>query len=402
MNAAERKAVAVLAGIFMLRMAGLFLLLPVLAPHAARMPESSPLLIGLALGVYGATQGALQIPFGMASDRFGRKAVITAGLLVFALGGAVAALAESIEMLILGRAIQGGGAVSAAALALTADLTRAEQRTTAMAILGVGIGAVFLLSLICAPPLQSAIGVDGIFWLSAALGLGAVALLWGALPPAPSIASAPAHADSAQFAEIIKDRRLLQLNFGAFALHAALTAVFVELPGMLQEQSGLPVASHWKIYAPVLAASAVAMAPLLMLSARRHRIALLCAVALLAVACAGLARIAGSGALPALLAALWVFFTAFNALEAMLPSRVSRLAPARAKGAAIGVYTTCQFLGMFAGGLCGGALSGRFGAGGVFWFCAALAAVWLTAAAAHKGSGGGGEGAEIFPRTGPR
>ncbi|MDA8015033.1 MAG: MFS transporter [Gammaproteobacteria bacterium] len=397
MNAAERKAVAVLAGIFALRMAGLFLLLPVLAPHAARMPESSPLLIGLALGVYGATQGALQIPFGMASDRFGRKAVITAGLLVFALGGAVAALAESIEMLILGRAIQGGGAVSAAALALTADLTRAEQRTTAMAILGVGIGAVFLLSLICAPPLQSAIGVDGIFWLSAALGLGAVALLWGALPPAPP--TAPAHGNSAQFAGIIQDRRLLQLNFGAFALHAALTAVFVELPGMLQEQSGLPLASHWKIYAPVLAASAVAMAPLLMLSARRHQVALLCAVALLAVACAGLARIAGSGALPAVLAVLWVFFTAFNALEAMLPSRVSRLAPARAKGAAIGVYTTCQFLGMFAGGLCGGALSGRFGAGGVFWFCAALAAVWFAAAAAYKR---GGEGAEIFPRTGPR
>ncbi|MDA7962100.1 MAG: MFS transporter [Gammaproteobacteria bacterium] len=405
MNAAERKAVAVLAGIFALRMAGLFLLLPVLAPHAARMPESSPLLIGLALGVYGATQGALQIPFGMASDRFGRKAVITAGLLVFALGGAIAALAESIEMLILGRAIQGGGAVSAAALALTADLTRAEQRTTAMAILGVGIGAVFLLSLICAPPLQSAIGVDGIFWLSAALGLGAVALLWGALPSAPptKAMSAPAHGNPAQFSGIVKDHRLLQLNFGAFALHAALTAMFVELPGMLQEQSGLPLASHWKIYAPVLAASAVAMAPLLMLSARHHRIALLCAVALLAVACAGLARIAGSGALPAVLAALWVFFTAFNALEAMLPSRVSRLAPARAKGAAIGVYTTCQFLGMFAGGLCGGALSGRFGAGGVFWFCAALAAVWFAAAAAaHKGSGGGGEGAEIFPRAGPR
>ena len=189
---------------------------------------------------------------------------------------------------------------------------------------------------------------------------------------------------------------MLQLNFGAFALHAALTAVFVELPGMLQEQSGLPLASHWKIYAPVLAASAVAMAPLLMLSARRHRIALLCAVALLAVACAGLARIAGSGALPAVLAALWVFFTAFNALEAMLPSRVSRLAPARAKGAAIGVYTTCQFLGMFAGGLCGGALSGRFGAGGVFWFCAALAAVWFAAAAAHKGSGEAGRARKFF------
>ncbi|MGR3983960.1 MAG: MFS transporter [Gammaproteobacteria bacterium] len=390
MNAAERKAVAALAAIFALRMSGLFLLLPVLAPHAARMPESTSLLAGLALGVYGATQGALQIPFGLASDRFGRKRVITAGLLVFALGGAVAAMAESIEMLIIGRAIQGGGAISAATLALTADLTRAKSRTTAMAVIGAGIGAVFLLSLIFAPPLQSAIGVRGIFWLSMAFALGAIALLWGAVPQPPPPRAA-AHRKA-----ILAARPLWRLNFGAFALHAILTAMFVALPALLLAQSSLPPAAHWKLYAPVLALSLPGMAPLLMLASRRREAALRCAIALLAAACIALAIFAGRGALPASLAALCMFFAAFNALEAMLPSLLSRLAPAHAKGAAIGVYSTFQFFGMFAGGVCAGGIAGHFGAGGVFWFCAALGAVWLAAAAPRM------RAREIFARRGAR
>ncbi|MGR3914936.1 MAG: MFS transporter [Gammaproteobacteria bacterium] len=413
MNAAERKAVSALAAIFALRMSGLFLLLPVLAPHAARMPGSSPLLVGLALGVYGATQGALQIPFGMASDRFGRKIVITAGLLVFALGGAVAALAESIEMLLIGRAIQGGGAVSAAALALTADLTRAKTRTTAMAIIGVSIGAVFLLSLIFAPPLQNAIGIGGIFWMSAAFALAAIALLWGVVPQPPPRAAAH-FADGAllrlNVGAFALHGALLRLNFGAFALHGALTAVFVALPALLLAQSGLPLGAHWKLYAPVLALSLPGMAALLMLASRRQDAALRGAIGLLLAACIALAVFSGNGAsagtsLPASpdsslamsLAALCLFFTAFNALEAMLPSQVSRLAPAHAKGAAIGVYNTFQFLGMFAGGVCGGWLGGRFGAAGVFWFCASLGAFWLAAASAP-----GARGREIFARPGSR
>jgi len=389
MNAAEKKAVSALAGIFALRMFGLFMLLPVLAVYAARLPASTPLLVGLALGIYGLTQGLLQFAFGAASDRFGRKRVITAGLLVFAAGSVVAALADSIAGLIIGRAIQGAGAISAAVLALTADLTGEAQRTKAMAVIGVSIGAVFILSLMLAPPLQGVIGVTGIFYLGAALVVGAVGVLWRVVPDPAAGAVADTVGDprpwTQRFAGILADRQLMRLNAGAFCLHLSLTAVFVVLPQMLQEKSGLPLAGHWKLYVPVLLLSVVAMLPLVHWGSHHRTIAaaLTGAVALLASATASMAWVVGAGAgLLALLAALWLFFVAFNALEALLPSLVSRIAPATGKGAAIGAYNTFQFLGMFAGGAMAGWLSGRFGAAGVYGACAAVTGLWLLGVAA--------------------
>lgn len=389
MNAAEKKAVSALAGIFALRMLGLFMLLPVLAVYAARLPASTPLLVGLALGIYGLTQGLLQFAFGAASDRFGRKPVITAGLLVFAAGSVVAALADSIAGLIAGRAIQGAGAVSAAVLALTADLTGERQRTKAMAVIGVSIGAVFILSLMLAPPLQGVIGVTGIFYLGAGLAVLAVGVLWRAVPDPAAGAVADTVSDprpwTRRLGGLLADRQLMRLNAGAFCLHLSLTAVFVVLPQMLQEKSGLPLAGHWKIYAPVLLLSVAGMLPLVYLGSHHRGIAAAFAgaVALLASATASMAWAAGAGAgLLALSAALWLFFVAFNALEALLPSLVSRIAPAAGKGAAIGAYNTCQFLGMFAGGAVAGWLSGHFGAAGVYGACAAVTGLWLLGVAA--------------------
>ena len=379
MSAPEKKAVSALAGIFALRMFGLFLLLPVLAIYAARLPASTPLLVGLALGVYGLTQGLFQIAFGIASDRFGRKPVITAGLLVFAVGSLIAALADNIGALIIGRAIQGAGAVSAAALALTADLTSEAQRTKAMAVIGVSIGAVFLLSLMLAPPLQGAIGVAGIFWLGAVLALAAVGVLWRWVPEPGASPRRSHHAPVARpLRRILADAHLMRLNAGVFCLHASLTAVFVVLPALLQTQSGIPLAGHWQLYVPVLLLSVVGMIPLVLLGSRDNGIAAAFrgAVGLLLLASGALAWSAGGG-LVALLAALWLFFVAFNALEALLPSLVSRIAPPTEKGAAIGVYTSFQFLGMFAGGLIAGYLTTPFGATGVFYFCTVAAGLWL-------------------------
>ncbi|MDD9811974.1 MAG: MFS transporter [Gammaproteobacteria bacterium] len=392
MNKTETRAVSALATVLALRMAGLFLPLPVLAVYAAGLPGGSPLLTGLALGVYGLTQGLLQIAFGAASDRFGRKPVITAGLLVFAAGGLIAATADSAAGLVIGRAVQGAGAVSAAVLALTADLTRESARAPAMAAIGVTIGAMFLLSLMLAPPLQGLIGVAGIFHLGAALAVAAVTVLWWGVPD-PGVGDARDGAAPAtpRLRVLLADRELLRLNLGAFCLHFTLTAVFVALPPLLQVASGLALAAHWKIYAPVLALSVLGMLPLL-LAARATATpaggaAFAVAVGLLAAACAGLGvaaagRFGGGigGGLPALLSALWLFFVAFNALEALLPSLVSRLAPPAAKGAALGVCQTFQFLGLFAGGALAGAVSGFFGAAGVYGLCAAVAGMWLVVA----------------------
>ena len=237
MNAREKRAVTALTAIFALRMLGLFMLLPVLGLYAAQLPAATPLLIGLALGIYGLTQGMLQIPFGMASDRFGRKRVITIGLLIFFGGSVFAALTDSLFGLIIARALQGAGAVSAAVLALTADLTDETSRTKAMAIIGVSIGAVFLLSLMVATPLQSVVGVSGIFWLSAGLALLAIAVLWWVVPE-PTSSSAPL-TWSASIRRILFERQLLRLNIGVFFLHLILTAIFVTLPALLHIKSGL-------------------------------------------------------------------------------------------------------------------------------------------------------------------
>ena len=379
MTTSERRATLGLAGIFGLRMLGMFIVLPVLALYAETLPGGRDhTLVGLALGAYGLTQAVLQIPFGWASDRWGRKPVIVAGLVVFALGSFVAAWAPTIVWTIVGRTVQGAGAISAAVIALTADLTRDSVRSRAMAAIGMTIGATFALSLIIAPALTPLIGVPGIFVMTGVLALGAIVLLEYAVPD-PDIR--PARLDTAaQWKTVLADRDLLRLNYGIFALHAALMALFVQVPFMLRD-NGVAASRHWLVYLPVLVASVALMLPALWQADRpgRGKRVFVGAVAVLFV---GQALLATAGAsLPLTIAALVVFFTAFNLLEATLPSLVSKFAPPAVKGTAAGVYSSVQFLGTFVGAAAGGWLSQWHGATAVFGFCLVLSALWLAVSA---------------------
>jgi MFS family permease len=382
LNALERRAVASLGSIFVLRLLGLFLILPVFALYAEQLDGHTPFLVGLALGVYGLTQGLLQIPFGMVSDRLGRKPVIAAGLLVFAVGSVVAALATSIEGVILGRALQGAGAVSAAVVAMIADLTREQTRTKAMAIIGISVGGSFVLSLLLGPVLNAAIGVPGIFWMTAVLALAGIGVL---VLFAPTPTRTEAHADveamPRQFWRVLRDGRLLRLDLGIFFLHCALTAVFVVVPLALVRHAGLPVAEHWKVYLPVMLLSAVFMFPLVALAEKRARQRAVFAGAVLLLAVSQSVLYEAHTTLSGIVTGLLFYFVAFNVLEAMLPSLISKTAPPAAKGTAIGVFTTCEFLGAFVGGALGGFVYGRFGMAAVFGMTAALLASWFVIAA---------------------
>lgn len=375
MTSLERRSVAVLAAIYGLRILGLFLIFPVFALYAGRLEGHTPFLVGAALGIYGLTQAILQIPLGAISDRVGRKPVIALGLLVFALGSVIAALSDSIVGVILGRAIQGAGAIAAAVMAMLSDLTREEQRTKAMALVGITIGAMFILSMMLGPLLNKAIGVPGIFWLTAALAVIAVVVL---LAGVPTPARSQSHTASlAQFAAILRDKQLLRMDVGIFVLHLVLTALFLAVPHVLVQYNGLPVNDHWRVYLPVMLIAIVTMAPFIRLGNRGEgaRWVLIGAVAVLLLAETVFAL--GYRQYMVVALGLWLFFTAFNLLEALLPSLISRLAPAQSRGAAIGVYSTSQFLGAATGGLLGGAMLGRFGLAGVFAGSAVVLAVWL-------------------------
>lgn len=379
MTRVERRATVGLAGIFGLRMLGMFIVLPVLALYAETIPGGRDhTLVGLALGAYGLTQAVLQVPFGWASDRWGRKPVIVAGLVVFALGSFIAAWAPTIAWTIVGRTVQGAGAISAAVIALTADLTRDEVRTRAMATIGMTIGATFALSLVAGPALTGVIGVPGIFVLTGVLALSAIALL-NRVVPDPG--ARERRGDTAgQWKLVLFDSQLLRLNYGIFALHAALMALFVQVPFMLRD-AGIAGTRHWLVYLPVLAASVVLMLPGMLNADRpgRGKPVFIGAVGTLLV---GQAMLALAGAsLPLTIAALVVFFTAFNLLEATLPSLISKFAPPAVKGAAVGVYSSVQFFGTFVGAAVGGWLSQHQGPAAVFGFCLVLSALWLAASA---------------------
>jgi MFS family permease len=365
MTPVERRATVGLAGIFGLRMLGMFIVLPVLALYAETIPGGRDhTLVGLALGAYGLTQAILQVPFGWASDRWGRKPVIVAGLVVFALGSFIAAWAPTITWTIVGRTVQGAGAISAAVIALTADLTRDAVRTRAMAAIGMTIGATFALSLIAGPVLTGVIGVPGIFVLTGVV---------------PNPGAREHRGDTAgQWKRVLFDSQLLRLNYGIFALHAALMALFVQVPFMLRD-AGIPGTRHWLVYLPVLAASVVLMLPGMLNADRpgRGKPVFIGAVGTLLV---GQALLALAGAsLPLMILALVVFFTAFNLLEATLPSLISKFAPPAVKGAAVGVYSSVQFFGTFVGAALGGWLSQHQGPAAVFGFCLVLTALWLAA-----------------------
>lgn len=378
MTPQERRSSIGLALIFALRMLGLFLVLPVFALEARKYPGGDdPALVGLAMGVYGLTQAVLQLPLGMASDRYGRKRVIVAGLLVFAAGSLAAALADSLMGLLAGRALQGAGAVSAAVTALLADQTRDGVRTKAMALVGGSIGLMFAVALVAAPALSAWIGLSGLFGLTCALALAGVAVvLWGVPPESARHADAP----RGRLADLWRHADLLRLNTGVFVLHTVQMAMWVAVPAMLV-QAGLPKAAHWHIYLPAVVLSFAAMGGLFALERRgRLRAALLAAIALVLAVQIGLGLLAASGAAPTLAVLgglMFVFFCGFNALEATQPSLVSRMAPPQLRGAALGAYNTLQSLGLFAGGALGGTLSKWAGASGLFTATALLTALWL-------------------------
>ncbi|MDE1958450.1 MAG: MFS transporter [Xanthomonadaceae bacterium] len=375
LNRTEFKSALALASVVGLRMFGLFLVLPVLAFYLQTMPGATPALIGLALGVYGIGHMLLQIPMGMLSDRVGRKPVITFGLALFALGSLTAALAHGVTGIILGRALQGTGAVTGSSQALAADLSREQSRGAVMGIIGAMIGAAFLLALLLGPPLAAVAGLQGLFALTFVLVLGAIALLWGVVPHAPP-PRGHASAGIGSILGTLRDRRLLLLDASVFALHGVLTAFFIAMPLLLARDLGLPPAAQWRIYVPALLAAAVAMGLLLpRLRTLGASVRLVQAsVVAVGLGLAGLALTGGSVWMAG--AAAMVFFVGFNLLEASLPSLVSRIAPAPMRGAALGAYSASQFCGMAAGGILGGLLLGRYGVSGLFAAAAALSLPW--------------------------
>ncbi|MFP4561512.1 MAG: MFS transporter [Thiohalorhabdus sp.] len=378
MSSAERRASLSLAGIFGLRMLGLFLILPVLSLYAHELPGATPLLMGTAIGAYGLTQALLQIPFGAASDRLGRKPVIAFGLALFAVGSVLAAVADNIYLLLLGRVLQGAGAIGAAVIAMVADLTREETRTRAMALIGMTIGVSFAISLVLGPTLEHWIGVPGIFWLTAVLSAGAIAVVYLVVPePEHSGRHRDAELSREMLGGILRNPTLLRLDFGIFALHLVLTALFVVIPPLLVEEAGLATSRQWVLYLPVVLASFVLMFPLVFLAEARRLMqpVFLGAIAVLVAALLLLAWLPpGPWSLGL---ALVAFFTGFNVLEASLPSLISKAAPAAAKGTAVGVYNVAEFFGAFLGGTLGGAVAGAYGAEGVFLIGAVVALVWL-------------------------
>ena len=378
MTGVERRASVGLALIFALRMLGLFLVLPVFMLEASKYPGGDdPAMIGLAMGLYGLTQAVFQLPLGLASDRFGRKRVIVAGLLVFALGSMVAAMATTLPGLMLGRGLQGAGAVSAAVTALLADLTRDSVRTKAMALVGGSIGLMFALALVLSPLLSAWIGLSGIFGLTCALALAGIAVVLWVVPPEPL-----QHADAnrGRMADLLRHGDLLRLNFGVFILHTVQMSMWVAVPAMLV-QAGLVKSEHWHIYLPAVLLSFVAMGGLFSMERKgKLRAALLGSIVLVLVVQVGLALLSAQSNEPSLWVMallMFLFFCGFNALEASQPSLVSRMAPAPLRGAALGAYNTLQSLGLFAGGALGGAVVKWVGMPGLFTMTAVLTVLWL-------------------------
>lgn len=378
MTREEKRAGISLASIFALRMLGMFLILPVFAVHAQTLPGGTNLtLVGLALGAYGLTQAIFQIPFGMASDKFGRKRVIIFGLVLFAIGSVFAAMATDIYWTIFGRVLQGAGAISAAVTALAADLTREQHRTKVMAMIGSSIGLVFAFSLVAAPLLYAVIGMHGIFWMTGGLALAAIIVVIYIVPEPP-----PVHAGlRVPFREVLVNTQLLRLNLGIFILHMAQMMMFVVVPGLLISTGGLPLASHWQVYLPAVLISFVLMVPAIIYAEKRQKLRTVFVAGIVLLLLTLLMLGLQSNDFYVVAGGLLSFFVAFNLLEAMLPSLVSRVAPPQAKGAALGVYNTAQALGLFMGGALGGWIVKHYNAQSVFLFAAGITLIWLAAAA---------------------
>jgi len=385
MTASEKRTAVSLSSVYAMRMLGLFMILPVFSLYADHLEGNTPLLIGMAIGIYGLSQALLQIPFGLASDRLGRKPVIIFGLLLFVAGSVIAAMSESIYGVIIGRAIQGSGAIAAAVMALAADLSREEQRTKVMAMIGMSIGMAFALALLLGPLLNSWIGVPGIFWLTAVLASISIIIIKFAVPTA---VHSRVHRDAQpvvdQLSSVMTDPQLLRLDAGIFILHVILTATFVVLPLALRDYSGLDAMHHWQVYLPALILSVAGMIPFIILAEKHRRMKQVFVGAIVVLAFSEIGLRLFYESLTGLFITIFVFFLAFNLLEATLPSLVSKIAPPDKKGSAMGMYSSSQFFGAFVGGVTGGWLYGQYGVEGVFSFSASIAALWVVIASSMR------------------
>ncbi len=382
MERQEFRAATSLAAVFSVRLLGLFMIYPVFAAYAQHLSGATPYLIGEALGVYGLSQGLLQIPFGLLSDKIGRKTMIVLGLILFAVGSAVAALSTSIGGVIIGRVLQGAGAVGSVILALVADLTAEENRTKAMALVGISIGFSFMIALVAGPIVATFIAVDGIFWLMVALAFVGIAITLFVVPtPRRVRVHRDAEAVPALIGSVLRNGELLRLDFGIFALHAMLTASFLVVPGLLRGTLNVTSHDQWVVYLPVLVVSVAVMVPAIIVAEKHRRMkgVFVGSVAALVVSQAML--YVGAHNVYVLLAALVIFFSGFNIMEASLPSLITKAAPPDAKGTATGIYSSSQFLGIFVGGVVGGWAHQTGGSAGVFALTAVIALLWFLAAA---------------------
>lgn len=373
MSRSEIRSAASLAAIFALRMLGLFLMLPIFVIHARTLPDgNNESMIGIAMGIYGLTQACLQIPFGIASDKYGRKRIIVIGLTLFVIGALVAALSHTLMGILIGRAIQGAGAISAAVTALLADTTREEHRTKAMAMVGGSIGISFAVAMVIAPVLYLHIGMSGIFYLIAAMAVAAIGVVLWITPNAPALPM-----EKVPLIEVLKNRELMRLNFGVFVLHLSQVAMFVVVPSALVQFAHIPLAQHWEVYLPVMFGSFFLMLLAIMRGERHGKMKqmFIMAIALLFLVQLGFWQFLENSV--GLLALVFAFFVAFNILEASQPSLVSRIAPASAKGAALGVYNTLQALGLACGGALGGWMKQHTGTTSIFILSAVLTLIWL-------------------------
>jgi MFS family permease len=381
MNALEKRSVSALASVYAMRMLGLFMVMPVFMLLGSELDGATPALLGFAIGAYGLSQALLQIPFGMLSDRVGRKRMIYIGLVLFASGSLLAGATDSIYVVIAGRILQGAGAIASVLMALLSDLTREEERTKAMATVGITIGLSFSVSLVLGPLLGAWWGLSGIFYVTAVLAVVALIVVHRVVPtPHQHKISADTHPAKDMLGRVVRDGRLLRLDFGIFALHLVLTALFLVFPSMLQEKFGLASRSHWWFYLSVVVTSFFAMVPFIIIGEKKRKMKpVLCgAIALLTLAVAAFTGVSGS--LMAVWIVLFFFFMAFNLLEASLPSLISKEAPAASKGTAMGVYSTSQFMGAFLGGALGGFLLELAGTEGVLWFMVCVLGLWLLVA----------------------